>query len=110
MKGKSGIVLIFLCWIVIAWLIYPLFVWDRIEMTSAKEYVYRSAIAIALMIILFGKTVFDLLFPQFTSRKTSVFNTVFLTVYSMVIAIGIILMVSRVITLTVRNRESNILF
>jgi len=49
------------------------------------------------MIILFGKTVTDLLFSQDLSRKKSVLYVTFLTVYSLVLAGGIIFMAVRIL-------------
>ena len=108
MKSKKafnfGFILIL--WIITAWLLYPLVVLDRVEMTNAKEYLYRSAIGIAIMIILLGKTIFDLLFPQAVMRKVPLVNTIFLTLYSLAIATGIIFMISRMIIMYVKNNDS----
>jgi hypothetical protein len=93
-----------------AWLVYPLVVLDSVDMENAKEYLYRSVFGITIMLILFGKTVFDIFFPQMVTRKTPVFNTIFLALYSLIIAGGIIFMVSRMIVLYLKSRESGILF
>jgi hypothetical protein len=103
---KLGIIFMLILWIVTAWLLYPLVVLDSVDMDSAKEYFYRSAIGIAIMIILFGKTAFDLFFPQVVSKKVPLINTIFLTLYSLLIAGGVIFMVSRMIMLYINNQES----
>ncbi len=103
---KFGIIFMLLLWIVTAWLLYPLLVLDSVDMNSAKEYFYRSAIGIAIMIILFGKTAFDLFFPQVVSRKVPLLNTIFLTLYSLLLAGGVIFVVSRMIVLYISNQES----
>ena len=101
---------IIILWVITAWLLYPLVVLDRVEMTNAKEYLYRSAIGIAIMLILMGKTIFDLLFPQVVSRKVPVVNTIFLTLYSLAIATGIIFMISRMIIMYIKNNDTGLLF
>ena len=108
MKSKKnfGFIFTIILWIITAWLLYPLVVLDRVEMTNVKEYLYRSAIGIAIMLILLGKTIFDLLFPQFVTGKVPLVNTIFLTLYSLAIAGGLIFMVSRMIVLYLKNNDS----
>jgi hypothetical protein len=101
-KGsKAGLAL--LVWLLTAWLFYPLITLNAVEMANAKAYLYRAAVGIALMLILFGKTIFDLLFPQSVSEGRSLLNTVFLALYSLVLAGGIIFIVSRMIVLYIRS-------
>ncbi len=101
-KGsKAGFILIL--WLFTAWLFYPLFTLNAIELANAKTYLYRAAIGIAIMLILFGKTIFDLLFPQAVSQARSIFNTIFLVLYSIFIAGGVLFMVSRIIVLYIRS-------
>lgn len=102
--------LILILWIITAWLLYPLLNLDTVQMENAKEYLYRSAFGIALMLIFFGKTIFDLLFPQVTYRKIPLVNTIFLTLYAFVLAGGIIFMVLRMIVLFLKSREGGFLF
>jgi hypothetical protein len=102
-------ILIFILWIVIAWLLYPLINLDTVQMENAKEYLYRSAFGIILMLIFFGKTVFDLLFPQVTYRKIPLMNTIFLTLYAFVLAGGIIFMVLRMMKNVCLREESSVL-
>jgi hypothetical protein len=79
-------------------------------MQDAKMYLYRSAAGTVFMLIMFGKTIFDLLFPQISSRKLTALNTVFLALYAMAIAAGIIFMASRMITLYLRSTKSGLVF
>jgi hypothetical protein len=102
--------LILILWVITAWLLYPLLNLDSVQMENAKEYLYRSAFGIALMLIFFGKTIFDLLFPQVTYRKIPLVNTIFLTLYALVLAGGIIFMVLRMIVLFLKSREGGFLF
>ena len=106
-KKATGIAFTVFVWICIAWLLYPLISLDSISIINAKQYLYRSAFGICLMIILFGKTVFDLLFPQATNRRTPILNSVFLIAYSFLMAGGIIYMVSRLIVLYIRTQGEN---
>jgi hypothetical protein len=97
-------------WIVTAWLLYPLIILDSVNMENAKEYFYRSAAGITIMIIFFGKTITDLLFPQVSSKKIPLFDTIFLTGYSILLAAGIIFMFVRMVLLYLKSRKSGFLF
>lgn len=97
--------LFLLLWGVTVWLLYPLIVLDNAFTINAKEYLFRAVIGITIMIILFGKTVFDLFFPLSTSNKTTALQTVFLTLYSMILAGGIIFMLGRLVSLFVRSQD-----
>jgi hypothetical protein len=85
-------------WAATAWLLYPL-IFRIITPFTAKEFFYRSAIGIILMIIMFGKTLFDLLMPQELSRKKNALNVLFLAAYTIVMAGGIIFMLIRILAL-----------
>jgi hypothetical protein len=112
MKFKKEIAFgfVIILWIITAWLLYPLIILDSIDMENAKEYLYRSAIGITLMIIFFGKTILDLFFPQVTFKTIPLLNTIFLTIYSFALAGGIIFMITRMIILLMRSRTSGFLF
>ncbi len=112
MKLKKEITfgLVVLLWIITAWLLYPLINLDAVDMENAKEYLYRSAIGITIMIIFFGKTILDLFFPQVTLRTMPLLNTIFLAIYSIALAGGIIFMIARMIILYMRSRKSGFLF
>jgi hypothetical protein len=99
--------LLVIVWAIIAWLLYPLLVLDSTNIVNAKEYFYRSAIGIALMIILFGKTLTDLLFPLDLSQRKALSYTIFLTVYSLAVAGGIIYMVARVIVVYLKANTTS---
>jgi hypothetical protein len=112
MKFKKEIAfgLVIILWIITAWLLYPLINLDAVDTENAKEYLYRSAIGITIMIIFFGKTILDLFFPQVTLRTMPLLNTIFLTIYSFALAGGIIFMITRMIILYMRSRKSGFLF
>jgi hypothetical protein len=109
-KKETAFGLVIILWIITAWLLYPLINLDAVDMENAKEYLYRSAIGITIMIIFFGKTILDLFFPQITLRAMPLLNTIFLTVYSFALAGGIIFMITRMIILYMRSRKSGFLF
>ena len=111
-SSKHGLGILFtLCfWLITAWLVYPLVSLDKVDIGNAKHYLYRSAAGIAIMIILFGKTVFDLFFPQMVTRNVPLLNTIFLTFYLLAIAGGIIFMVSRMIVLYIRSQDTGTIF
>ena len=105
-KKASKIGYILLLWCFTAWLFYPLFTLNAIQLANAKAYLYRSAMGIAIMLILFGKTIFDLFFPQSVSQTRSILNTIFLALYSIFIAGGVIYMASRIIVLYIRSSDT----
>jgi len=93
-------------WAVTAWLLYPLIVLDSVTFYNAKAYLYRTAAGIVIMIILLGKTIFDLFFPQEVSQKKSLLFTVMLTLYSLAISGGIMFMVVRMAILYFKQNKS----
>ena len=103
----AGFVLV---WGFTAWLVYPLLFLDTVTLHNATSYFYRSALGIIIMIILFGKTLFDLFFPLDTSRKEATLHVVFLTVYALVMAGGIILMMMRILLLYLKSDSEGSLF
>jgi len=90
-------------WAVTAWLIFPLIFMKTVTLQEASKYFYRSAVGIILLIILFGKTVTDLFFPLDTSGKKSLLHVAFLTVYALVMAGGIILILFRILALYLKS-------
>ena len=110
LKKKWMWVLTLFLWILAAWLLYPLINLDTVDMDNAKQYLYRSAFGIVLMVIFFGKTILDLLFPQVALKKMPLMNTIFLTLYAFLLAGGIIFMAIRIIMLYLKSRESGFLF
>jgi hypothetical protein len=99
-----------LLWIAAAWLLYPLTILDSTDMTRAKEYLYRSASGIVLMVIFFGKTLTDLIYLRVSSRPLALLNTLFLYVYAVALASGIIFMVTRIFVLYGRSRKIGFVF
>jgi len=96
----------FVVWALTAWLLWPLIVLDKVELRSSLEYFYRAAAGVVIMIILFGKTVVDLLFSQDLSRRKSALYVTFLTIYSIGLAGGIIFMAMRILLLYLNQNAS----
>lgn len=105
-KKRATIGFILILWVVTAWLLYPLITTDTIALENANEYIYRFAVGIAVMIIMFGKTIFDLIFPQPISKKMPLINTVFLTLYCVAIASGIIIVAAKMIALYLKGGDT----
>jgi hypothetical protein len=105
-KKKAAVGFILILWVVTAWLLYPLMTTDTGALENANEYIYRFAVGIAIMIIMFGKTIFDLIFPQPISRKMPLINTVFLTLYCVAIASGIIIVIAKMIALYLKRGDT----
>ncbi len=108
-KGTRIAVVLFV-WGFTAWLIYPLLFLDTVTLHNATNYFYRSALGIIIMIILFGKAVFDLFFPLDTSPKRATVHVIFLTVYALMMAGGIILLLMRILLLYLKSDSEGRLF
>jgi hypothetical protein len=96
-KTLGRVALIAFLWAFTIWLVYPLLTVRSVSAIAPREYVFRTVLGIGIMIILFGKTVTDLLFPHDLSRNKAVVYTVFLALYSLALLSGIVFMITRVI-------------
>ena len=105
MKKVFLIITLLALWAVTAWLLLPLIQLDSVNIENAKQYLYRSAAGILIMVILLGKTIFDLLYPQHVSQKRPLLNTVFLAIYSFILAGGVIFMASRMIVVFLKSKD-----
>jgi hypothetical protein len=97
-------------WVLAAWLLYPLVNLDRVDMSNVKPYLYRSALGLTLLIIFFGKTLFDLIYPWVHSKKLPRLNAALLTLYAAAVAGGIIFMIIRMAMLAMKNRSGGFPF
>lgn len=97
-------------WALAAWLLYPLVNLDRVDMSNVKPYLYRSALGITLLIIFFGKTLFDLITPWVHGKKLPRLNAVLLILYSGALGAGLIVMIIRMAALAMRSRGGGVLF
>jgi hypothetical protein len=102
----SKFIFFIVMWVVTAWLVLPLITLDKVELRDSMQYFYRAAGGVVIMIILFGKTVTDLLFSQDLSRGKSALYMTFLTVYSLALAGGIIFMAVRILLLYMSTTSS----
>lgn len=96
-KTLGRVAVVAVLWAFTIWLIYPLLSVRLAGTFALKEYVFRTVLGIGIMLILFGKTLTDLLFPQDLSGKKAVIYTMFLTLYSLVLLGGIVFMITRVL-------------
>jgi hypothetical protein len=105
-RKAGGIAAYVLVWAVTAWLIFPLLFMSKVTLQEASKYFFRSALGIILLILLFGKTATDLFFPLDTSRRRSILQVVFLTVYALAMAGGIIFMLFRILALYLNSNSA----
>ena len=104
------VALILALWALAAWLLYPLVNLDRVDMSNVKPYLYRSALGLTLLIIFFGKTLFDLIYPWVYSKKLPRLNAALLILYAIGLSGGIIFMILRMAALAMKNRGGGFLF
>jgi hypothetical protein len=90
-----------------AWLVMPIVTMEKVELRKSMEYFYRAAGGVVIMIILFGKTVTDLLFSQDLSRRKSWTYMGLLTFYSIALAGGIIFIAVRILLLYLNANSSS---
>jgi uncharacterized membrane protein YhdT len=109
-KKRLSLGFVLILWIATAWLLYPLVTADTADMGNVKEYICRSALGITLMVILFGKTLIDLIFPLVSSQKMPLLNTIFLTIYSLALGGGIIYMIAKMISLYLKSQQAGFIF
>jgi len=105
-KKTANTVTLIAIWAVTAWLLYPLIFIGEVTPSSVKGFFYRAAAGIVIMIILFGKTLFDLLFPLDVSRRKSIVSVALLTLYTFAMAGGIIFILIRIL-LAYLNQNSS---
>ena len=110
-RDRGGtLALTLVLWILAAWLLYPLVNLDRADMSNVKPYLYRSALGLTLLIVFFGKTLFDLIYPWVYSKKLPRLNAVLLALYAVALGGGIIFMIIRMAALAMRSRRGGFLF
>jgi len=97
-------------WVLAAWLLYPLVNLDRVDMSNVKTYLYRSALGLTLLIIFFGKTLFDLVYPWVHGKKLPRLNAALLILYAGALGAGLIVMIIRMAALAMRSRGGGFLF
>lgn len=98
-KRVFDITLFVIVWSFTIWLLYPILTASGLEFWDVKTYFYRTVIGIAIMLIFFGKTIFDLFFPLDSSRGESLLQTIFLTLYGLIVVTGILYIAGRLVVL-----------
>ncbi|MFC2160023.1 hypothetical protein ACFLRW_01225 [Acidobacteriota bacterium] len=96
-KKVFDITLFVIVWTFTIWLLYPILTTNSLESWDSKTYFYRTILGIAIMLVLFGKTIFDLFFPLDSSKKESLFQTIFLTLYGLIVVTGILYVAGRLV-------------
>ncbi len=99
----TGFVL--LLWAATAWLLYPLVVLDKVDMSTVKPTLYRSALGLTMLIVFFGKALFDLVYPWVVGRKLPVRDSILLTLYLLALTSGVIFMAIRMMLLLLKSRQ-----
>jgi hypothetical protein len=84
-------------WLLVFWLLFPMFTANSTSAIEGRDVLFRTVLGLGIMIILFGKTVTDLLFPQDLHGRKAVLYTVLLVFYSLALMSAIIFMVIRVV-------------
>ena len=107
LKNIKGIGFTLAVWAVTAWLVYPLFTIRSLETWNPEAYMVRSILGIIIMILFFGKTVFDLFFPLDTSREKSWVYSIFLTIYSALLAVGILYLAGRLVVIYFKGQNTD---
>lgn len=105
-----GIGFSLILWIFTAWLLTPLVTLDRVDMSNAKEYLYRAGLGLTILIIFFGKSLFDLIYPWMVGRRLPVLNSVLLGLYLFGLSLGIIFLVVRLAFLLMKNEQAGAIF
>ena len=105
LSKEMAILLTLVLWAAAAWFLYPLLNLDNVDMSNVKQYLYRSAMGITILIIFFGKTLYDLVFPWVTNRTIPRLNLLLLSLYLLVLAGGIAFVVVRMAVLFIKSRQ-----
>jgi len=98
-KRVFDITLFVIVWVFTIWLLHPILTVDVLEFWDVNTYFYRTVVGIAIMLIFFGKTIFDLFFPLDSSKSESLLQTIFLTLYGLIVVTGILYVAGRLVVL-----------
>ena len=96
-KKIFDVTLFFVVWAFVIWLLYPILTVTALDFWNTNTYFWRTVLGIAIMLLFFGKTIFDLFFPLDSSKSESLLQTVFLTAYGLLVAIGILYIAGRLV-------------
>ena len=96
-KKTFDITLFVIIWAFTIWLLYPILTTGTLDSWDVKTYFLRTVLGIAIMLVFFGKTIFDLFFPLDSSKKESLLQTIFLTLYGLIVVTGILYIAGRLV-------------
>lgn len=105
-KKIFDISLFVIVWAFVIWLLIPILTVNSMDFWNTKTYFWRTVLGVAIMIVFFGKTIFDLFFPLDSSKKESLLQTIFLTVYGLLVAIGILYIAGRLVVFYFKSSNS----
>lgn len=105
-RRALGVSLTFLLIVFAVWLVSPFFSIDRSDYGHGREYGYRLALGVLIMIVFIGKWTFDVLAPQGLARKVSDFKAVGLIVLSLAVMGFIVFIVAQAASLFLRTAEA----
>ena len=97
LKKIFDISLFAIVWAFTIWLLYPILTTSSLESWDTKTFFYRTVLGIAIMLVFFGKTIFDLFFPLDSSKSESLLQTIFLTLYGLFVVTGILYVAGRLV-------------
>jgi len=67
------------------WLLFPFIKIDQSDFVHAKQYVYRLALGMMILIIMLGKMGFDVFFPQGIAQKVSNLKSILFIIFGILI-------------------------
>lgn len=105
LSKETAVVLTLVLWAAAAWFLSPLLNLGDVDMSNIKPTLYRSAMGITILIIFFGKTLYDLVFPWVTNRAIPRLNAALLTLYLVILAGGITFVLVRMAALFFKSRQ-----
>ncbi|MDH4197980.1 MAG: hypothetical protein OEW05_11260 [Candidatus Aminicenantes bacterium] len=105
LSKEMAVALTLVFWAAAAWCLYPLLHLEEVDMSNVKPYLYRSAMGITILLIFYGKTLYDLIFPWVLNRTIPRLNAVLLTLYLAVLTGGIVFFMVRAVVLYLKSRQ-----
>jgi len=105
LSKEMAVFLTLVLWGAAAWCLYPLLNLDNIDMSNVKPTLYRSAMGITILVIFFGKTLYDLVFPWVTNRALPRLNALLLALYLAILGGGITFVLVRMAALFFKSRQ-----
>lgn len=81
------------------WLVWPFAAFESSDAVRAREYGFRLALGLMILILFVGKGFFDVLAPQGLARKVSNIKAVALMVLSIGILVFVVFIIGRAVSL-----------